>query len=70
MYDVFVGNGFIRSERLVDLRSRLNGIFLKSVFDVLPFNQPNSKQSRFGMHECIPYESVVPFSIQLTSFIE
>ena len=44
--------------------------YLKRIFGAIPFNQPNSKQSRLGMHECIPYESVVPFPIQPTSFIK
>ena len=44
--------------------------YLKRIFGAIPFNQPNSKQSRFGMHECIPYENVVSFSIQLTSFMK
>ena len=36
----------------------------KQNFGVFPSNQPNWKQLRFGMHECIPYEllGLLPFN--------
>ena len=39
-----VGNGFIRSETLDNLRGLLKGDFPRRIFDVLPFNPPVLKQ--------------------------
>ena len=41
---VCVGNAFMRSETLDNLRGLLNGNFPRHIFEVLPFNPPVLKQ--------------------------
>ena len=55
---MFVGNGFIRSERWVNIRGLLdgNGSPFSTFFH--PTCTP-SKRYRCGMHKCIPYAKII-----------
>ena len=62
-----VGNGFIRSERLMNIRGSLRGIWGSGTDKSVPYekNQHFSIQHTLiktlpsGMHKCIPYELFV-----------